>query len=87
MLERASIAGGATIAVFLVVILCMVVYINYKRKAKALEQQTSSSDCVDGGPSPLRRPPMFGTRWRTEPPPPGDVPVGVHKLTLLVPKD
>lgn len=97
MLESASIAGGATIAVFLVVILCTVVYINYKRRTKAEQQASSASpDCVDGGVvrNPLRRAPMFGTRWRTAPP--TELPVPVHsaiaggdakQLTLLVAKD
>lgn len=58
MLETASIAGGATIAVFLVVILCVVVYIHYKRKAKAAQ---TSSDCVDG--RTIARTPTFGTRY------------------------
>ncbi|XP_018331902.2 protein spitz, partial [Agrilus planipennis] len=64
MLETASIAGGATIAVFLVVILCVVVYINYKRRTKA--SQVAASDCVDGRiGGALRSQPTFGTRWRT----------------------
>lgn len=60
MLETASIAGGATIAVFLVVILCIVVYVHYKRKAK--QSRASSSDCVDGPMAPVQRQPTFGTR-------------------------
>ena len=34
MLETASIAGGATIAVFLVVIVCIAAYIHFQRKQK-----------------------------------------------------
>lgn len=60
MLETASIAGGATIAVFLVVILCIVVYVHYKRKAK--QSRSSSTDCVDGPMAPVQRQPTFGTR-------------------------
>lgn len=61
-LETASIASGATIAVFLVVILCAVVYIHYKRRAKA---SITSTDCVDGRSSALHTHPTFGIRWRT----------------------
>lgn len=61
-METASIAGGATIAVFLVVILCVVVYVHYKRRAKA---SITGSDCVDGRSSALHIHPTFGTRWRT----------------------
>ncbi|XP_051160891.1 uncharacterized protein LOC127281289 isoform X2 [Leptopilina boulardi] len=46
MLETASIAGGATIAVFLVVIICIAAYIHCKRKQKEL--RSSSVDTVDG---------------------------------------
>ncbi|XP_043477948.1 uncharacterized protein LOC122508582 isoform X2 [Leptopilina heterotoma] len=51
MLETASIAGGATIAVFLVVIICIAAYIHCKRKQKEL--RSSSVDTVDG-PSRVR---------------------------------
>lgn len=34
MLETASIASGATIAVFLVVVVCAFVYIHYQRRQK-----------------------------------------------------
>ncbi|XP_023014457.1 uncharacterized protein isoform X2 [Leptinotarsa decemlineata] len=64
MLETASIAGGATIAVFSVVILCVVVYLHYKRRNKAARTPT---DCVDSGITSIN-PPTFGTRWRTIPP-------------------
>lgn len=47
MLETASIAGGATIAVFLVVIICIAAYIHYKRKQKEL-RSSSNVDTVDG---------------------------------------
>lgn len=63
MLETASIAGGATIAVFLVVVVCVVVYLQYKRHNKA---NRAGSDCVDGHTAPLNTP-TFGTRWRTNP--------------------
>lgn len=52
MLETASIAGGATIAVFLVVIICIAAYIHCKRKQKEL-RSSSSVDTVDG-PSRVR---------------------------------
>uniref|UniRef100_A0A1B6CAX7 EGF-like domain-containing protein n=1 Tax=Clastoptera arizonana TaxID=38151 RepID=A0A1B6CAX7_9HEMI len=44
MLEKASIASGATIAVFLVVVVCVSVYIHYQRKRK----QNRATSCVDG---------------------------------------
>ncbi|CAD6218269.1 GSCOCG00012913001-RA-CDS, partial [Cotesia congregata] len=47
MLETASIAGGATIAVFLVVIICIAAYIHCKRKQKELRAR-SGTDTVDG---------------------------------------
>lgn len=47
MLETASIAGGATIAVFLVVIICVSAYIHCKRKQKELRMSTDV-DTVDG---------------------------------------
>ncbi|KAF7990654.1 hypothetical protein HCN44_000459 [Aphidius gifuensis] len=56
MLETASIAGGATIAVFLVVIICVSAYIHCKRKQKEL-QMSSDVDTVDGpGRDPELRP-------------------------------
>lgn len=61
-LETASIASGATIAVFLVVIFCTALYIHYKRRAKA---SITNTDCVDGRSSALHTHPTFGTRWRT----------------------
>lgn len=54
MLETASIAGGATIAVFLVVIICIAAYIHCKRKQKELR----SSNCVDTVDGPGRDPEM-----------------------------
>ncbi|KAF5272318.1 hypothetical protein FQA39_LY07919 [Lamprigera yunnana] len=63
MLETASIAGGAAIAVLLVVILCVVIYVNYWRKNKTTR---NSTDCIDGCSSSHRpNQPTFGTRWRT----------------------
>ncbi|EEB16160.1 conserved hypothetical protein [Pediculus humanus corporis] len=47
LLETASIAGGATIAVFLVVIACVTLYLHYQRKSK--EKRIASSDRKDGG--------------------------------------
>ncbi|XP_034948617.1 uncharacterized protein [Chelonus insularis] len=62
MLETASIAGGATIAVFLVVIICIAAYIHYKRKQKELRTSTCV-DTVDGpGRTPELRP--FSNRNR-----------------------
>ncbi|XP_076278804.1 uncharacterized protein LOC143208329 [Lasioglossum baleicum] len=52
MLETASIASGATIAVFLVVIICIAAYIHCKRKQKELR----SSNCVDTVDGPGRDP-------------------------------
>ncbi|KAJ9580179.1 hypothetical protein L9F63_004162, partial [Diploptera punctata] len=43
MLETASIAGGATIAVFLVVIVCIAAYIHFQRKQK--ETRARSLHC------------------------------------------
>ncbi|XP_020285918.1 uncharacterized protein LOC109855760 [Pseudomyrmex gracilis] len=48
LLETASIAGGATIAVFLVVIICIAVYIHFKRKQKELRSSSNCVDTVDG---------------------------------------
>lgn len=46
LLETASIAGGATIAVFLVVIVCVTLYIHIQRKAKKL--RIAGLDRTDG---------------------------------------
>ncbi|XP_067209096.1 uncharacterized protein [Linepithema humile] len=63
MLETASIAGGATIAVFLVVIICIAAYIHCKRKQKELRSSTCA-DTVDGpGRDPELRP--FSNRNRS----------------------
>lgn len=66
MLEKASIAGGATIAVFLVVVLCTTAYLRYKRRTKV---SRTCTDCVDGSgssfPDGSGNYPTFGTRWRT----------------------
>lgn len=57
MLETASIAGGATIAVFLVVIICIAAYIHCKRKQKELRTSSNCVDAVDGpGRDPELRP-------------------------------
>ncbi|XP_043604499.1 uncharacterized protein LOC122577306 isoform X2 [Bombus pyrosoma] len=63
MLETASIAGGATIAVFLVVIICIAAYIHCKRKQKELR----SSNCVDTVDGPGRDPELrpFSNRSRS----------------------
>ncbi|KAJ8946753.1 hypothetical protein NQ318_002583 [Aromia moschata] len=93
MLETASIAGGATIAVFSVVILCVAVYLHYKRRTKATRTGT---DCVDSRTA-AGHTPTFGTRWRTNPP--VDLPiraqdrgdmkqnskVELHQVTTLLP--
>lgn len=93
MLETASIAGGATVAVFSVVILCVVVYLHYKRRTKATRTGT---DCVDSRTTSVNTP-TFGTRWRTNPP--VDLPIRVqdrgdmkenskvelHQVTTLLP--
>lgn len=93
MLETASIAGGATIAAFLVVILCIVMYVHFKRKAK---QSRTGTDCVDGV-TPQVRTRTFGTRWKQTPvselplnaggdgaPP---VKTELHQVTTLLPGD
>ncbi|KAL3284630.1 hypothetical protein HHI36_018784 [Cryptolaemus montrouzieri] len=91
MLERASIAGGATVAVILMVILCVVVYLHYKRHTKV---SRTSSDCVDSRTS-CAYTPTFGTRWRTQPQVEfpvvhdrGDInpqsKVDLHRITTLV---
>lgn len=64
MLETASIASGATIAVLSVVILCVVMYSHYKRRSKETRTDT---DCVDSRTATFKTP-TFGTRWRTKPP-------------------
>ncbi|XP_015174887.1 PREDICTED: protein spitz-like isoform X3 [Polistes dominula] len=57
MLETASIASGATIAVFLVVIICIAAYIHCKKKQKELRTSSNCFDTVDGpGRDPERRP-------------------------------
>ncbi|XP_030752828.1 uncharacterized protein LOC115879916 isoform X2 [Sitophilus oryzae] len=56
MLETASIAGGATIAVFSAVILCLAAYLRWRRSKKS-----ASTDQVDGAPHP-RPQPVFGVR-------------------------
>ncbi|XP_076263247.1 uncharacterized protein LOC143198116 isoform X2 [Rhynchophorus ferrugineus] len=56
MLETASIAGGATIAVFSAVILCLAAYLRWRRRKK-----NASTDQVDGMPHP-RPQPVFGVR-------------------------
>ncbi|XP_012286687.1 uncharacterized protein LOC105703122 isoform X2 [Orussus abietinus] len=63
MLETASIAGGATIAVFLVVIICIAAYIHCKRKQKELRTST----CVDAVDGPSRDPELrpFSSRSRS----------------------
>ncbi|XP_063978964.1 uncharacterized protein LOC135163444 isoform X2 [Diachasmimorpha longicaudata] len=64
MLETASIAGGATIAVFLVVIICIAAYIHCKRKQKELRSSNNCVDTVDGpGRDPELRP--FSNRSRS----------------------
>lgn len=82
MLETASIAGGATIAVFLVVVFCVVMYLHYKSRTKAARTGT---DCVDGGGSGNGRlpthTPTFGTRWRTNPAMAGDQ-LPIHQQQL-----
>ncbi|CAH1958762.1 unnamed protein product [Acanthoscelides obtectus] len=62
MLETASIAGGATIAVLSVVMICAAAYLHYRRKAKRA-RAAQGGDCVDS--APRRHQPTFGTRWRT----------------------
>ncbi|XP_047001204.1 probetacellulin-like isoform X1 [Schistocerca americana] len=53
MLETASIAGGATIAVFLVVFVCIAVYIHLQRKQKELR-----ASCTDGSSRDLEQRPF-----------------------------
>lgn len=67
MLETASIAGGATIAILLVFILCFVVYMCIHCKRKKAKQSRSSTDCVDSPSITLITRPTFGTRWRNHP--------------------
>lgn len=93
MLETASIAGGVTIAVFSVVILCVVVYLHYKRRTKSA---LASTDCVDGRRATTNtHTPIFGTRSRNKPL--ADLPlvqdrgdmkqnkVELHQVTTLLP--
>ncbi|KOX78576.1 Protein spitz [Melipona quadrifasciata] len=63
MLETASIAGGATIAIFLVFIICIAAYIHCRRKQKELR----SSNCVDTVDGPGRDPELrpFSNRSRS----------------------
>ncbi|XP_066255991.1 uncharacterized protein [Euwallacea similis] len=58
MLETASIAGGATIAVFSVVILCLAAYLRWRRRKKS----AAPVDQVDGLPGPHHRQRIFGIR-------------------------
>ncbi|XP_049835120.1 probetacellulin-like isoform X1 [Schistocerca gregaria] len=53
MLETASIAGGATIAVFLVVFVCIAVYIHLQRKQKELR-----ASCTDGSSRDIEQRPF-----------------------------
>ncbi|KAK6644932.1 hypothetical protein RUM43_001208 [Polyplax serrata] len=53
LLETASIAGGATIAVFLVVIACVTLYLHYQRKSK--ERRIAGTDRKDGPERDLER--------------------------------
>ncbi|XP_017777591.1 PREDICTED: uncharacterized protein LOC108563430 isoform X2 [Nicrophorus vespilloides] len=88
LLETASIAGGATIAVLFVFILCVMAYVHYKNKMK------SGLDCVDGvvwrpGLLPPRtnsnqsQQRIFGTKWRTNNPNPhGDIAAVHDSLTV-----
>lgn len=94
MLETASIAGGVTIAVFSVVILCVVVYLHYKRRTKSA---MAGTDCVDGRRQPTNtHTPIFGARSRNKPL--ADLPlvqdrgdmkqnskVELHQVTTLLP--
>lgn len=52
MLETASIASGATLALFLVLILCLVFYVrwhqSYKKDRLAREENGNGVDTVDG---------------------------------------
>ncbi|XP_067008254.1 protein spitz isoform X3 [Anabrus simplex] len=93
MLETASIAGGATIAVFLVVIVCICVYIRLQRKLKE-----SRASCTDGSSHDLekrpfsrdpvevlvRRPAQFqnSSDLPASPLSPGSTVVGAHVLRL-----
>lgn len=56
LLETASIAGGATIAVFLVVIVCITLYLHYQRKTK--ERKLADIDRTDGPGRDLERRPF-----------------------------
>ncbi|XP_048525042.1 uncharacterized protein LOC109534345 isoform X2 [Dendroctonus ponderosae] len=58
MLETASIAGGATIAVFSAVILCLAAYLRWRRRKKG----GAATDEVDGLPRNHHRQPIFGVR-------------------------
>lgn len=58
MLETASIAGGATIAVFSAVILCLAAYLRWRRRKKG----GTATDEVDGLSRNHHRQPIFGVR-------------------------
>ncbi|ENN79828.1 hypothetical protein D910_05154 [Dendroctonus ponderosae] len=62
MLETASIAGGATIAVFSAVILCLAAYLRWRRRKKG----GAATDEVDGLPRNHHRQPIFGVRPQVE---------------------
>ncbi|XP_023718029.1 probetacellulin-like [Cryptotermes secundus] len=96
MFQTASIAGGATIAVFLVVIVCVAVYIHLQRK-----QKETRASCVDGNsqdPERERRPfsrslaiPIIQqthtTREPSAPKDPGGVPeILLHSSTRAAPQ-
>lgn len=52
MLETASIASGATLALFVVLIICMTIYVrwhrNQKQKRITIEENGNGVDTVDG---------------------------------------
>lgn len=52
MLETASIASGATLALFLVLILCLVLYVRWHQQQKkirlSIEENGNGVDTVDG---------------------------------------
>ncbi|XP_055841149.1 protein spitz-like isoform X2 [Episyrphus balteatus] len=58
MLEKASIASGATLALIFVLILCLTWYMRcqQKQKARRLEQADCGMDVVDGMMKPEKRP-------------------------------
>ncbi|XP_050314751.1 uncharacterized protein LOC126749069 isoform X2 [Anthonomus grandis grandis] len=75
MLETASIAGGATIAVFSAVILCLAAYLRWRRRRKNLQ----NGDQVDGI-QPYPRQLIFGVR------PQGQNLVPIHNRTHSPPR-